>query len=79
MWNELDGNMIAADEYYGGPSDEDLAQDILDGMNDEEILDIAHDLGIEVNDGKGGYTTEGLDAVHNYIVENIDLYTQEEY
>lgn len=78
MWNALDGNMIAADEYYAGPCDEDMAQDILDGMSDEEILDIASDLGIDVEDGKGGYTSDGLEAIFEYIVQNIDLYTQEE-
>jgi hypothetical protein len=78
MWNALDGNMIAADEYYAGPCDEDMAQDILDGMSDEEILDIASDLGINVEDGKGGYTSDGLEAIFEYIVQNIDLYTQEE-
>jgi hypothetical protein len=78
MWDALDGNMIAADEYYAGPCDEDMAQDIFDGMSDEEILDIASDLGINVEDGKGGYTSDGLEAIFEYIVQNIDLYTQEE-
>lgn len=78
MWDALDGNMIAADEYYAGPCDEDMAQDILDGMSDEEILDIASDLGIDVEDGKGGYTSDGLEAIFEYIVQNIDIYTQEE-
>ena len=78
MWDALDGNMIAADEFYAGPCDEDIAQDILDGMSDEEILDIASDLGINVEDGKGGYTSDGLESIFEYIVQNIDLYTQEE-
>jgi len=77
MWNALDGNMIAADEYYAGPCDEDIAQDILDSLSDAEILDIAAELDIEINDGKGGYTSQGLDAIFDYVVENIDLYMQE--
>jgi len=79
MWDKLDGNMIAADKHYNRTSDEDIAQDIFDSMDDEEILDIAHYLDIEIDDGKGGYTSEGLDAIFDYVFQNIDLYIQEEY
>ena len=79
MWDKLDSNTIAADNHYNRNSDEDIAQDIFDRMDDEEILDIAHYLGIQIDDGNGGCTTEGLDTVFEYVVKSIDFYIQKEY
>lgn len=79
MWHELDGNMIAADEYYGRSSDENVAEIILNEMTTAEILEIAYDQEIDIDDGANGFSSQGLDEVFDFILENIDSYTQEEF
>lgn len=79
MWHELDGNMIAADEYYGRSSDENVAEIILNEMTTAEILEIAYDQGIDIDDGANGFSSQGLDEVFDFILSNIDSYTQEEF
>lgn len=81
MWDKLDANMMAADAYYSDyQTDEDAAQDILDGMDEEEIVDIAENiLDIDIIDEDGQFIQDGLDDVVGYIAKNISSYQQEEY
>jgi len=74
MWHQTDGNMIAADNHYNYINEEDIAQDIFDEMDEDEILDIAHDLDLQAQDSKGNFIQDALEAVFQYVVQNIDIY-----
>jgi len=74
MWHQTDGNMIAADNHYNHEIAEDIAQDIFDGMDDDEILDIAHDLDLQAQDSKGNFIQDTLEEVFQYVMQNIDIY-----
>jgi len=74
MWHQNDGNMIAADNHYNYVTEEDIAQDIFDEMDEDEILDIAHDLDLEAQDSKGNFIQDTLEEVFQYVVQNIGIY-----
>lgn len=68
MFGLTDGNMIAADNFYG---QDDLVESIIENLSDEEIYEIMELVGCE------GTFEDCYDQIADYIEINLEYYIDE--